>query len=235
MKKWIAYWIIYSISSEMIANVGKNNFCKSPWFVHFQKSVNLIVAKFRQNFIKIEGVKISKFSDVFWKRSRTFGLAKNVEESEKLLKFVGLTGAKIYKSCRSRQWLSNKYLLILFTIQYLLAKICLDTAENEPFKVACKRIYMYCSHVRKSSLHVIGQLSRRLSTPWSAPWRRGRRSSPWYRPPPARRSCCRIPTWAPCPGLMTTRQEAYVFLKLLSNIWLLVIFGKLWETIFAST
>ena len=75
----------------MFANVGKNNFCESPWFVHFQKSVNLIVAKFRQNFIKIEGENFK----VFWKRSRTFGLAKNVEESEKLLKFVGVTGAKI--------------------------------------------------------------------------------------------------------------------------------------------
>ena len=38
----------------------------------------------------------------------------------------GSKGAKVGKSCRSRQELSN---------DYLLAKIRFDTAENEPLKV----------------------------------------------------------------------------------------------------
>ena len=42
-----------------------------------------------------------------------------------LLKFCDLSGAKVYESCRSRQELSN---------DYLLAKIGVDTAENEPLK-----------------------------------------------------------------------------------------------------
>ena len=37
-----------------------------------------------------------------------------------------LSGAKVCKSCRSRQELSN---------EYLLAKIGVDTAENEPLQV----------------------------------------------------------------------------------------------------
>ena len=45
---------------------------------------------------------------------------------EKLLKYWGLSGAKACKSCRSRQELSN---------EYLLAKFGFDTAENEPFQV----------------------------------------------------------------------------------------------------
>ena len=39
-------------------------------------------------------------------------------------------GAKACKSCRSRQELSN---------EYLLAKIGVDTAENEPLKV-CQQL-----------------------------------------------------------------------------------------------
>ena len=45
---------------------------------------------------------------------------------ENLLNCWGRRGAKEYKSCRSRQELSN---------EYLLAKIGFDTAENEPSKV----------------------------------------------------------------------------------------------------
>ena len=45
---------------------------------------------------------------------------------ENLLNCRGRRGAKEYKSCRSRQELSN---------EYLLAKIGFDTAENEPLKV----------------------------------------------------------------------------------------------------
>ena len=40
-----------------------------------------------------------------------------------LLEFWDLSGAKVCTSCRSRQALSN---------EYLLAKIGVDTADNEP-------------------------------------------------------------------------------------------------------
>ena len=46
-----------------------------------------------------------------------------------LLKYWDLSGAKACKSCRSRQELSN---------EYLIAKFGIDTAENEPSKV-CRR------------------------------------------------------------------------------------------------
>ena len=46
------------------------------------------------------------------------------------LKYSGLSGAKACKSCRSRQELSDSY-----SNEYLLAKISVDTAENEPFQV----------------------------------------------------------------------------------------------------
>ena len=45
---------------------------------------------------------------------------------ERLLKFCEWSGAKEYQSDRSRQELSN---------EYLVAKIGFDTAENEPLKV----------------------------------------------------------------------------------------------------
>ena len=40
--------------------------------------------------------------------------------------FLGLSGAKAHKSCRSRKMLQN---------EYLVAKIGDDTAENEPCEV----------------------------------------------------------------------------------------------------
>ena len=49
---------------------------------------------------------------------------KNVDDF--WLKFWDLSAAKVCKSCRSHQELSN---------EYLLAKIGVDTAENEPLKV----------------------------------------------------------------------------------------------------
>ena len=50
--------------------------------------------------------------------------AKNFDEI--FLKYWGLSGAKACKSCRSRQELSNEYLLANFGV---------DTEENEPCKV----------------------------------------------------------------------------------------------------
>ena len=49
------------------------------------------------------------------------------------LKFWDLSGAKVWKFCRSRQELSNDS----YSNEYLLAKfkIGVDTAENEPLKV----------------------------------------------------------------------------------------------------
>ena len=49
---------------------------------------------------------------------------KNVDDF--WLNFLDLSGAKVCKSCRSRQELSN---------EYLLAKFGVDTEENEPYKV----------------------------------------------------------------------------------------------------
>ena len=46
-----------------------------------------------------------------------------------LLKCGGLSGAEVCKSCRSRKMLSN---------EHLLAKIGVDTAENEPLEVWVK-------------------------------------------------------------------------------------------------
>ena len=42
------------------------------------------------------------------------------------LKFWDLSGAKVCTSCRSRQALSNEYVLV---------EIGVDTAENEPLKI----------------------------------------------------------------------------------------------------
>ena len=54
-------------------------------------------------------------------------LPKNAKKfDENFLKYCGLSGAKACKSCRSRQELSN---------EYVLAKFGVDTAENEPDKV----------------------------------------------------------------------------------------------------
>ena len=50
-----------------------------------------------------------------------FENAKKFDEN--LLKYWGLSGAKACKSCRSRQELSN---------EYLLAKFGVDTAEDGP-------------------------------------------------------------------------------------------------------
>ena len=67
-----------------------------------------------------------------WKKNEFFQKnAKKIEKNaktfdEKILKYWGLSGAKACKSCRSRQELSN---------EYLLAKIRFDTAENESLKV----------------------------------------------------------------------------------------------------
>ena len=54
--------------------------------------------------------------EILWKNAKI--------RDENFLKYWGLSGAKACKSCRSRQELSN---------EYLLAKIGFDTAENEPF------------------------------------------------------------------------------------------------------
>ena len=54
-------------------------------------------------------------------------LPKNAKKfDETFLKYWGLSGAKACTFCRSRQELSN---------EYFLAKIGVDTAENEPHEV----------------------------------------------------------------------------------------------------
>ena len=54
-------------------------------------------------------------------------MPKNAKKrDENFLKYLGLSGAKECKSCRSRQEFSN---------EYFLAKFGVDTEENEPCKV----------------------------------------------------------------------------------------------------
>ena len=54
-------------------------------------------------------------------------MTKNAKKfAEFLLRFSVSSGAKVRQSCRSRQMLQN---------DYAIAKICDDTAENEPSKV----------------------------------------------------------------------------------------------------
>ena len=66
--------------------------------------------------------KMKKFGNSIFNE---FQSRKNVDDC--WLKFFrDLSGAKVCKSCRSRQELSN---------EYLLAKIGVDTAENEPLEV----------------------------------------------------------------------------------------------------
>ena len=60
------------------------------------------------------------------KQNMKFTIHSRKDVDDFWLNFLDLSGAKACKSCRSRQELSN---------EYLLAKIGVDTAENEPFKV----------------------------------------------------------------------------------------------------
>ena len=84
--------------------------------------------KFRQNLMTLQrksSRKLQNFEsfltvlfEILWKNAKI--------RDENFLKYWGLSGAQACKSCRSRQELSN---------EYLLAKIGFDTAENESLKV----------------------------------------------------------------------------------------------------
>ena len=73
-------------------------------------------------------------------------------KNEKNRKFVIHSRKKVCKYCRSRQELSKDYLV--FSIYYLLVKIGVDTAENEPLKVWRKIQFM--NHYSFASLILIG-------------------------------------------------------------------------------
>ena len=60
------------------------------------------------------------------KVGKRFARRVQVKFDAKFLKYLGPSGAKAYKSCGSRQELSNAYLFAEFGI---------DTAENEPYRV----------------------------------------------------------------------------------------------------
>ena len=84
--------------------------------------------KFRQNFIKISK-KNTNFHAFFMKfeLNNLFKLFKNDKiVTTFLLKFWDLSGAKVWKSCRSRKSWKN---------EYLVAIVAVDTAENGPPKV----------------------------------------------------------------------------------------------------
>ena len=93
-------------------------------FWHFLK----MFVKFRQNFIKISK-KNTNFHAFFMKfeLNKLFNLFKNDKiVTTFLLKFWDLSGAKVWKSCRSRKSWKN---------EYLVAIVAVDTAENGPPKV----------------------------------------------------------------------------------------------------
>ena len=83
-----------------------------------------IFYEIRANFIKTR-----ENRDEIWKDCKLLGISKienahkNWRTAELLMKYWGLSGAKTCKLCRSRQELSD---------EYLLAKFGFDTAENEP-------------------------------------------------------------------------------------------------------
>ena len=84
--------------------------------------------KFRQNFIKISK-KNTNFHAFFMKfeLNNLFKLFKNDKiVTTFLLKFWDLSGAKVWKSCRSRKSWKN---------EYLVAIVAVDTAENGHPKV----------------------------------------------------------------------------------------------------
>ena len=62
--------------------------------------------------------KLTMLFEILWKDAKI--------RDEIFLKYWGMSGAKACKSCRSRQELSNEYLLANFGV---------DTEENEPCKV----------------------------------------------------------------------------------------------------
>ena len=83
------------------------------WFSTKSEQISLKSAKSRRNLKKCKLLSISNVENA------------NIFD-EILLKYWVLSGAKACKSCRSRQELSN---------EYLVAKFGVDTAENEPLKV----------------------------------------------------------------------------------------------------
>ena len=100
--------------------------------------------KFRQNFIKISK-KNTNFNAFFMKfeLNKLFNLFKNDKiVTTFLLKFWDLSGAKVWKSCRSRKSWKN---------EYLVAIVAVDTAENGPPKVW--RNWIIYSVVSLATLH----------------------------------------------------------------------------------
>ena len=102
----------FVISRPFLWNSG--NFFLFPFF-HF------IPANFHQNFTKKSQNPPKNANEMKWncfippKKNDVF-----------LLKFWDLSGAKVWKSCRSRKSWKN---------EYLVAIVAVDTAENEPLKV----------------------------------------------------------------------------------------------------
>ena len=87
--------------------------------------IRSMFVKFRQNFIKIskKNTNFNAFSwNLNWINYST--LFKNDKiVTTFLLKFWDLSGAKVWKSCRSRKSWKN---------EYLVAIVAVDTAENGP-------------------------------------------------------------------------------------------------------
>ena len=153
-------------------------FTWSPWFVksvlkklrNSDRPSSKLIMKYQhlraQNFLKNLFL-LKNQKELAWSFLMSLSNTSCGKKKQKriLLKFWGLSGAEVWRSCRSRQELSN---------ECLLAKI--DTAENEPLKVS------------GSFTYVTRNLTRPL--PWpgsgpppaSCPWTSAGRRPLWWWP-----------------------------------------------------
>ena len=97
-----------------------SNFKECQLLLSFPEHFGEIPAKFHQNFAE----KSQNSSKNAKKIQKITNFGKNLDGFS--LKFWDLSGAKVWKSCRSRKTWKN---------EYLVAIVAVDTAENEPLKV----------------------------------------------------------------------------------------------------
>ena len=106
------FWHFFSKSRDSLS--FPEHFCEIPANFFF----------FFQNFIKTSPKNRKIHKKRGWKMKFHFHSGKNLDGF--LLKFCDLSGAKVWKSCRSRKSWKN---------EYLVAIVAVDTAENGPPKV----------------------------------------------------------------------------------------------------
>ena len=86
-------------------------FCKSTWFCRtylqidisrFSETIGEFLMNFHQDWMWNSNIAETAFKEV----------SDNIEKKEHSLKFWGLGGAQVCKSCRSRQELSHEYVVL---------------------------------------------------------------------------------------------------------------------------